>query len=111
MTAPINNANFTSPITTDPSKGRERAERGEVQSGEVESTEREHRTPAATGADSVQVTARTEPAPDRGINTLDQALQSLARTRQLLTEQPAAAVAAHGNLDPASVAGSLHQAA
>lgn len=103
MTGPVNNANFTTPVTRDSRQTEARPDTGET-------TEQ-----AATGAtrpDSLSLSSRAaEPAADTGIQSSDGARATLERLKQLLMDNPAGAVTAHGNIDPQSAAGALRVAA
>lgn len=104
MTTPINNANFTSPISRDTHQTGTRARTDTETAADV--------APKTPRDDSVQLSQPTgELAPDSGLKTAEDARQTLERTKQLFAADPDAAISAFGNLDAAAAAGFLHQAA
>lgn len=101
MTAPIINANLTSPNSATSREGRPRAK----------AASQERSAKATATQDTVAVRTAAEPAADNGLTSPEQAQALLARTKQLLAASPNAGVAAHGGIDPEAVAGRLHRAA
>lgn len=101
MTAPVNNANFTTPAAPGNRQGSPRAD-GDATAAQAR----------ATRDDSLTLASRpTEPAADSGIASSDTARATLERLKQLLADDPAGALRAHGNIDPQSAAGTLSLAA
>lgn len=102
MTAPISNANLTSPASPDTRNARVRGETGNTD-----------KTPATGSRDDAATVVKSPapPAPDNGLDNLAQAKALLASTKQLLAASPGTGIAAHGGIDASSVAGSLHQVA
>lgn len=104
MTAPVSNANFTTPASHE-------ARRDDLRPD----GDRDDRTGTAASApreDSVSLSTRSAaPAADAGIQSTRAARAVLERVKQLLAEHPAGAVQAHGNIDPQNAAGALRSAA
>jgi len=103
MTGPINNANFTTPTTRDTRQPDNR---------QGTSAKAEQKAAAPARDDSVTLTSRPAAASaDTRIQTSEDARATLERFKQQLAENPAAAVAAHSNIDAQSAAGALSLAA
>jgi hypothetical protein len=103
MTSPVNNANFTSPATRDTRQVDNRQGAG---------AQAEQSPVAPPRDDSVTLTRRpAAPAAETRIQSSEDARATLERVKQQLADNPALAVAAHGNIDPQSAAGALRLAA
>ena len=105
MTAPVNNANFTTPVTREPREPRDTDARQDAAKAES--------SPAKPARDdSVTLSSRSAaPAADSRIQSSEDARATLERFKQQLADNPAAAIAAHGNLDAQATAGVLRLAA
>lgn len=103
MTVPVNNANFTSPTAPETRQGGKRPDSAPRDAAP---------TAAASSDDRVKLSSRpAEPPADSGIATTEGARASLERLKQLLGDNPAGAVRAHGHIDPQSAASALSLAA
>lgn len=104
MTSPINSANFTAPTARDARESDNR---------QAASSEADQTTATPPRDDSVTLSGRAAEAPtvDSRIQSKSDAQATLDRFKQLLSENPASGIAAHGNIDAKSAAGALSLAA
>jgi hypothetical protein len=101
MTVPVNNANFTT------SAGRDQGRLDTRQGTAPRTTDR-----AAGPGDSVNLTTpAAQPAADTQLASLDDARAVLARVKQQIASNPAAALASQRGLNPTSAAMTLGSAA
>lgn len=103
MTAPVNNANFTTPASQTTRQPTAR------QGGSADASTGND---GAARTDSVSLSGRaTEATAESSIRSLGAAREAIERIKQLLGDDPGAAVAAFRGLDANTAAGALRTAA